>query len=99
METPLSKLIGMRLNALDSDADSVGFTFESCVLRAFTPVRSEASLNSLVGLTVSDVIATGDYLEVAFGDAGRLNISLKASDYQGPEAFVAHFADGVIVAE
>ena len=99
MKTPLGMLVGMRLEALDTETDSVGFIFSACALRAFAPVKCGVALSALVGLTVSAVVALDDRLEVTFGNAGSLGISLKPADYQGPEAFVAHFADGVIVAQ
>lgn len=57
-------------------------------------------LNRSVGAEVTSVsIYPEKQLQVMFRRAGEVAISLASADYVGSEAFVTHFADGVVIVE
>jgi len=95
MTSPLDRLIGMKLVAARADEESVGLEFSACAFSGYTKYSSSSPLEVLVGRTVQDVYCEPEsQLSIEFTGGEQFALSLAPSDYTGPEAFCARFADG-----
>jgi hypothetical protein len=100
MNSPLDQLVGMRLAATEEAEGSLGLFFDGCTLRGFTRFRSSVPIRELAGAIVTSVSVNPEKcLRLILGPTGDLDIWLAPAHYSGPEAFVAHFSNGDIVAK
>jgi hypothetical protein len=100
MDAPLNRLVGMRLVGSDTDRGSLGLQFSACNFRAFNPFCCTAAVVDLHGSVVSRVTFTpGAKLTIELSGGAQVVVSLADADYEGPEAFVANFEGGPIVAQ
>jgi hypothetical protein len=100
MNSSLERLVGMALLAADADTESTGLQFTGCTFSAYSKHISSKPLASLIGLTVQSVAyASEQALVIHFSTGESFVVSLQPSDYVGPEAFCALFADGPWVVE
>ena len=100
MKNQLDRLVGMALIAAASDTDGAGLQFTGCTFSAYSTHTSSRPLVSLIGLSVHSVVRTNeDRLVIGFSAGETFTVSLRAQDYDGPEAFSARFADGTWIVE
>ena len=100
MEKPLDRLVGMALLAAEADETGAGLQFTGCVFSAYSQYSSSRPLPSLIGLSVQSVAySPEDALTINFSTGESFRVSLQPSDYIGPEAFCAQFAEGPWVIE
>lgn len=95
----LEKLIGQSLIAVELGDGNVGLKFSDATLSAYNPI-TDGTLQQCVGAKVTSIeFAEKQVLRLMFSNALQFAISLKESDYVGPEAFCVRFGDGTIVVE
>ena len=96
----MQRLKGTRLVSISHGIENdVSLEFEGCILAAYNPWKATPELEQLVGRSDEAVATDANELALSFADGGIFVVSLRASDYRGPEAFSAHFKDGPIVVE
>jgi len=95
----LEKLIGQSLMAVKPGEGNVALKFSGATLSAYNPIM-EGNLQQCVGVKVTSIeFDENQVLRLMFSNALQFAISLKESDYVGPEAFCVRFDDGTTVVE
>jgi hypothetical protein len=108
----LDQILGECLSGVAFVMDYVEFQFNGAVLTALTPPAVQASargwtvgepgwrdsLCGRIGVAVESVfVKEGEHVAVDFADGSRVTVSLKPSDYRGPEAINFQAASGPLV--
>lgn len=95
----LESLVGQKLQSANSENGELGLAFPEAKLAIYNPLKGSPIENS-IGADIQSV----EYIEkqkfvIKFNNQTELVVSLKDSDYSGPEAFCVTFSNGVIVVE
>lgn len=77
----------------------MGLSFSDATLAIYNPVSGSPVKNSLGADIQSIEFIEKQKLTIKFNNQTEIVVSLKDSDYSGPEAFCVTFSTGVIVVE
>lgn len=95
----LDNFVGQKLESTHAENGELGLRFSDATLAVFNPVSGSAP-ECCVGAKVQSVVFfEKQMVALKFNNQTEIVISLKETDYIGPEAFCASFSNGVIVVE
>jgi hypothetical protein len=96
---PLEALVGQRLLNIKASYQEVILIFSDSSIAIFNPILAPIS-DDLIDREVRSIQwIEGEEFSLMFDDTNKIVVSLKESDYSGPEAYCAYLPNGEIVVD